>query len=211
MNSIWANLRKHGVSYALGAMSVDSWLNSRRQLYQNRYMQASLEAGMTREEALKKSAQLAEQTLENLKYNMRTINAKIEAAVIEKNNHATNITEVENQLKDTNILPQVKEELLQKLDYYRTCYRSAVQKNNEGIKEMNEICSIDQDISNSSFSELFNNFIDSYKEIIDTFSSEQLVILLNLIGYSTILMILTSISLLLMGDHLINYFELEKR
>jgi hypothetical protein len=37
------------------AMSVDSWINSRKQLYQDKFMQNALQEGLAREEAQAKA------------------------------------------------------------------------------------------------------------------------------------------------------------
>jgi hypothetical protein len=72
------------------------------------------------------------------------------------------------------------------------------------------------DIVKSDFSELFfklselyNNFTEIAQEYITNLSTEQMVILFNLCGYSLLMMLFTSISSLLIGNLLINYFEFE--
>ena len=42
-------------------------------------------------------------------------------------------------------------------------------------------------------------------------SSEQLVILFNLAGYVSLILVMTNITTLLIGDHLIKYFNLETK
>ena len=55
----------------------------------------------------------------------------------------------------------------------------------------------------------FNNLIDNYKEFLSSLSSEQMVIVFNILGYIMLLFTLTSITTLLIGDQLIKILELE--
>jgi len=63
----------------------------------------------------------------------------------------------------------------------------------------------------SGFSDLFYNLIDNFRDFISIFSSEQVVIIFNLFGYVILFEIMTTISTLLIGDHLINYLKLETK
>lgn len=69
------------------------------------------------------------------------------------------------------------------------------------------------DIFKSDLSEIFNNLTDIFKDYINalSLSSEQHVILINISGYVVLLMVLTDLTTLLIGDHLINYFKLETK
>ena len=69
----------------------------------------------------------------------------------------------------------------------------------------------DPNIVKSSFFDLFYNLTDSYRDYLSVLTSEQLVILFNLIGYVSLTMIMTSITILLIGDHLIKIFNLETK
>ena len=67
----------------------------------------------------------------------------------------------------------------------------------------------DPDVLKSDLSEYFTNLIEILKDYISILSSEQLVILFNLSGYVLLFMIFTSITILLIGNDLINYYQLE--
>jgi len=88
----------------------------------------------------------------------------------------------------------------------------AIQKQAEYTKELQSLSSsTDPNIFKSDFSEFFNNLADICNDYLSILSSEQMVILFNLSGYILLLMIFTSITNLLIGDQLINYFKLESK
>jgi hypothetical protein len=65
------------------------------------------------------------------------------------------------------------------------------------------------DIVKSDISNIFYNLVENYKEFLTTISSEQKVIILNIIGFMVVFFTLTNISTVLIGDYLINIFKLE--
>jgi hypothetical protein len=86
----------------------------------------------------------------------------------------------------------------------------AVKKQEICIKDIQSLSNTnDPNIVKSDLSELFNNFIDNYREFLSTLSSEQMVIVFNIIGYITLLFTLTSITNILIGDQLIKFLKLE--
>ena len=86
------------------------------------------------------------------------------------------------------------------------------QKKAEAVKEFQARSHPNNpDIAKSDISEIFNNWIDLFREHISILSSEQRVILFNLSGYLILFMLLTDLTSILIGDHLIQYFKLEKR
>lgn len=91
-------------------------------------------------------------------------------------------------------------------------HERALQKQNENIKELQTLSNTDDlEILKTGLSDLFYNLLDSYRDFLNILSSEQLVILFNLTGYVSLIMIMTNITTLLIGDQLINYFKLETK
>jgi hypothetical protein len=80
---------------------------------------------------------------------------------------------------------------------------------NLGLFEDRDPIESDPEIVNSDFSELYLKFIDTIKDYLNVLSSEQLVIVFNLCGYTILMMLLTSITTIVIGQDLINYFGLE--
>lgn len=96
------------------------------------------------------------------------------------------------------------------LEYYPALWTLAIKTPVEQVKELQTLSgSNDPEIFKSDFSELFNNLTEILRDYLSIFSSEQLAILFNLSGYMFIVMLLTTITLLLIGDDLINYFQVE--
>jgi hypothetical protein len=89
-------------------------------------------------------------------------------------------------------------------------FKSAVKQQEADIKEIQSLSTIeDPNIVKSDLSELFNNFIDNISNFLSTLTSEQLVIVFNLAGYTMLLSTLNSITIILLGDQIINWLKLE--
>ncbi len=58
-------------------------------------------------------------------------------------------------------------------------------------------------------SELFNNFIDNISNFLSTLTSDQLVMVFNITGYTMLLSTLNTITIILLGDQIINWLKLE--
>jgi hypothetical protein len=84
-----------------------------------------------------------------------------------------------------------------------------LKKQAQYTKELQDLGSNEPDIFKSDLSGFFMNIIDTYREYISIFSPEQIVILLNLFGYAILVMIVTSIVITIIGQDLINYYQLE--
>jgi hypothetical protein len=125
------------------------------------------------------------------------------------NYYIEKMSNLSNQINNTD--PK-NTELKTNYNLYKGMYEEAVKKQEAAIKEIQALSNTnDPDILKSDLSELFNNFIDNYRDFLSTLSSEQMVIVFNIIGYFTLLMILTSITTLLIGDQLINILKLETK
>jgi len=85
----------------------------------------------------------------------------------------------------------------------------ALKKQDESIKEIQALT--DPEIHNSSFAELFYNLIDSFRGYMDVLTSEQMVIIINLLGYVSLTRLMTSIAIVFMGDKIINFLKLETK
>jgi hypothetical protein len=89
-------------------------------------------------------------------------------------------------------------------------FKSAVKQQEADIKEIQSLSTIeDPNIVKSDLSELFNNFIDNISNFLSTLTSEQLVIVFNISGYTMLLSTLNSITIILLGDQIINWLKLE--
>jgi len=91
-------------------------------------------------------------------------------------------------------------------------YKNAIKQQELDIKELQTLSNInDPNIVKSDLADLFNNLIDNYKDFLSTLTSEQTVIVFNIIGYISLLITLTSITTILLGDKIINLLKLEIR
>ena len=77
---------------------------------------------------------------------------------------------------------------------------------------MNELCKyINDNVKKSDTFDWFNDLIEKYQSFLNNLSLDQIVALFNIICEIMILMALTSICILLIGDFLINKFNLDTR
>jgi hypothetical protein len=91
-------------------------------------------------------------------------------------------------------------------------YKNAIKQQELDIKELQTLSNInDPNIVKSDLADLFNNLIDNYKDFLSTLTSEQTVIVFNIIGYISLLITLSSITTILLGDKIINLLKLEIR
>jgi hypothetical protein len=89
---------------------------------------------------------------------------------------------------------------------------NAVKQQELDIKELQTLSNInDPNNVKSDLSDLFNSLIDNYKDFLNTLTSEQMVIVFNIIGYTSLLITLTSITYILLGDQIINLLKLESK
>jgi len=119
------------------------------------------------------------------------------------------ITRHSSELSSPNLSQERAVEINERIKYYTDMQDKALNKQDEYVKEVKYFTSDDEGIYKSDISDLFVNFVDSCRDYINILSSEQMVILFNLGGYVILAMIITSICLILIGQDLINYYELE--
>ena len=73
----------------------------------------------------------------------------------------------------------------------------------------NYVNEIQDSINRSDIFSFFFDFLEWYRNFVDQLNLEQLVAIFNLIGYGTLLSILISISIILLGDYLIDKLKLD--
>lgn len=87
-----------------------------------------------------------------------------------------------------------------------------VKLNKDKDEKMNELCKyINDNVKKSDTFDWFNDLIEKYQSFLNNLSLDQIVALFNIICEIMILMALTSICILLIGDFLINKFNLDTR
>lgn len=91
-------------------------------------------------------------------------------------------------------------------------FQKAEKEKESALKEVTELSEgLDIDITKSDLSELFNNLIENYRFFLSTLSSEQIVIVFNIIGYIALMSSLTTLVSLLIGDQIIKSLNLETK
>jgi hypothetical protein len=203
---IWEYIKKIAPGI-VEAMSVDSWYRSRQDLFRDQFLQEALQKGMTKEMALEEANRKSEEFIQMLKLKLTASSDRLNTSTNNANEWAKKIDDINTELtKD----PQNIELLKTKSDYYSDMFKSAVKQPEADIKEIQSLTTIeDPNIVKSDLSELFNNFIDNFRNFLSTLTSEQLVIVFNITGYIMLLTTLNSITSILLGDQLINWLKLE--
>ena len=214
---LWEIVKKHAVPTIAFGLSFDSFLNGRRESYRDKYTEEAIKSGSQREQALTEATRQAEIETSHLKVQLCATSERVESSTAEVNYYADKIQQLKAERTNGTITPTHinSNSSNSALDeFYNRMYREALQKQNNYIKELQEISNPNYpDIANSGFdfSELFYDLIDNYKDFMSVLTQEQLAILVNIWGLVIILMILNSITILLLGDQLIKIFKLKTR
>jgi intracellular sulfur oxidation DsrE/DsrF family protein len=191
----------------VGAMSVDSWYRSRQDLFRDKFLQEALQTGTTKEKALEEANRKSEEFIQTFKVKLTASSDRLNTSTNNVNELAKKIDNINQELTTE---PKNIELLKTKSNYYREMYQSAVKQQEADIKEIQSLSTIeDPNIVKSDLSELFNNFIDNISNFLSTLTSEQLVIVFNIMGYTMLLSTLNSITIILLGDQIINWLNLE--
>ena len=102
--------------------------------------------------------------------------------------------------------------ILQKIDYHKKTVESLERIKSDNIKEAQEVLDLVEGEGSVSQSGLFENvdyLLEQYRLFIASLSLDQIVIVYNLICFSAILMTISSLSLIFVGDYLIENLKLE--
>jgi len=177
--------------------------------------------GKSREEAMEFAKERAQNEAIELKKNFNIIADKLSGTSTNINSYSEQIKEINELLVSGNLSPEATESAKLNLIYYETLQNNALSRQAEIVKEMHNLSgspnlnsSPDLGESNSmivksDFSELFTSISDTVKDYLSVLTSEQLVIVFNLCGYTILIMLMTSITTIVIGQDLINYFKLE--
>ena len=188
-------------------MTFDAWLLARQNDFKAAYYKKAYEAGVASEQAAheaQKKSEVASKTLEN-KVSIATAN--LEESTNDLSKYSNEITKINTKIQNGEL---TLENAKSHLEYYQHMCTQAFQKQTEEVKELKNLSTSNEiDILKSNLSEYLFNLIDFLKDYISLLTSEQLVILFNLSGYLLLFMIFTTITILLIGNDLINYYELE--
>lgn len=205
---LWANLKKYAAPVILGSMTFDSWISSKKDSFKDKVLQEALQKGLTKEKALEEANNKAGETIQLLKEKLTATSDRLDNSINNVNNYFDKVVDLNKQLANN---PQNIEVIKSNLKYYEEMYKNALKQQELDIKEIHLLIINKPNIVKSDFSDLFNNLIDNYKEFLSTLTSEQMVIVFNILGYIMLLITLTSITTLLIGDQLINILKLEIR
>jgi ASC-1-like (ASCH) protein len=165
---------------------------------------------MIKEKALEEARNKAEEAVQMLKIKITATSDRLDTSINNVNNYSEKIANINKQLFNNTVNPKEIESLESNLKFYKQMYD--LKKQDLAIKEIQSLSNTnDPDIGKSDISDIFFNFIDNYRDFLSTLSSEQLVIVFNIIGYITLLFTLISITSILIGDQLINIFKLEAK
>jgi hypothetical protein len=165
---------------------------------------------MKNEEALEEANKKAEEIIQMLNTKLAASTDRLDNCVKNVMDYSEKMDKITKQIINNTVDPKDIEALKSNLKLYKQMYDEAVKKQEIAINEVRSLSSTnDPNIVKSDLSDLFNNLIDNYREFLSTLSSEQMVIVFNLLGYIMLLFTLTSITTLLIGDQLIKNFKLD--
>jgi len=162
--------------------------------------------------ALEEANRKSEETIQMLKTKLIASSDRLDSSIKNVNDYSEKMSNISKEIINNSVDPKEIGALKSNFKFYKEMYDEGVKKQDTAIKEIQSLSNTnDPDIVKSDLSELFNNLIDNYREFLTTLSSEQMVIVFNISGYIMLLFTLTSITTLLIGDQLINFFKLETK
>jgi len=209
MRPLWEIIRKHAVPAALAYVTFDSWLASKRASYTERCLEEAKRDGLNAEQAADQVKTKTDAFVNRLQNRAEVTSTNLHETTEEIKRCKAGITRHSSELSSPNLSQERAVEINERIKYYTDMQDKALNKQDEYVKEVKYFTSDDEGIYKSDISDLFVNFVDSCRDYINILSSEQMVILFNLGGYVILAMIITSICLILIGQDLINYYELE--
>jgi len=185
--NIWRNLKKYALPTVMSCLTFDAWLTGRQNEFKTTYYERAYKSGVAKEQATTQAQAEAELATKTLESKIAVVsNTQVQKGEITQENAKSH------------------------LEYYQSLWSWSLQTEEGQVKELKVLStSKDPDILKSDLSEYIFNLIDLLKDYVSMLSSEQLVILFNLSGYILLFMIFTTIAILLIGNDLINYYELE--
>jgi DNA repair ATPase RecN len=175
---IWEQIKRVSPAIAMG-MSIDSFINSRRDLYKDRFIEEALKRGATQEQAAKDGLREATRYAQELRIKYFASGNRLETAASEVAHYAKKINDTTEQIKTENNQSEYTTTLLM---HYKKAQETALQNQSAAVKELQDLNNhtIDTEIFKSDLSEYFTNFIDTYREFLNTLTPEQLVVVVNI-------------------------------
>jgi hypothetical protein len=193
-------------------LTFDSWLESKRKAYSDKYLEEANKQGVGRERALQDTTDKVEHTLTMLQNKLKVVSDNLDDANAAVNRYSNEIIEISNKCASGKLSAQEVAKLKPQLEYNEYMHKGALQKQAEYTKELQNLSSSnDPNIFKSDLSELFNNLNDSFKEYLNIMSPEQMVILFNILGYIGLFLLLITITLISIGEDLIIYYDLQSK
>ena len=208
MKKTWEFLSKYVGPAILGAATMDSWYNGRLALIKDKFLHDALERGLSKEKALEEANRKAIEYFQMLKVKLTATSDRLSNSTNLIKDYGQKIADINKEIaKDPQNIDNIQQIRAQ---YYLDMYQQAVKQQEADIKEIQSLSTMDlTDILKSDLSELFNNFIDNINIFLSTLTSDQLVMVFNLTGYSMLLSTLNSITIILIGDQIIKWLKLE--
>jgi hypothetical protein len=185
-------------------------MNSRRTYFQDKLSEEAHQRGIDREIAAKQVQDQVEHTMTDLNNKVPIVTYKLIEVTTNAKQYSEEILKCASELVKPDLSPQATASCKSHLSYYEYKFKKATQEQGQLAKELQTLTSTnDPNIIRSDLSEYLFNLVDYIKEYMNNLSSEQMVIIFNLSGYTLLFMIMTSITLMIIGQELINSYQLE--
>jgi hypothetical protein len=197
-------LKKYVIPSVLTTISIDSY---RRQVLGNSQELSKLESD--KNEVI--------QEIQNKLWSDKVVNMEFKTKLEASSSRLTEVEEnlktfknkldvVNSKLSNNNFTNgETKEFLVTNQKYLNNELNKLEEAKNSSVKELQDI------INNSDISSYISDFLDKYRNFVSLLDLDQLVALINIFGYIMILFTLFSITVVLIGDYLIDNFKLEIR
>lgn len=224
-------LKKYIIPGALAGMSADSWYNSRFGSKSETVLSVERDEARTKFNKAQEEISNALNKLQD--YRNHDLILRSKAYSISEGNHSiktklNEVNELKSKLMESGLSDTPKSELqLQLISKYNECFRMVKEHTDSMIDFTNEVKKettpnnlnntldsselVSTDIKESNILGYLSEIKDNINSELANLSSEQLGCLTNLLGFIMILGGIYTITLILFGEYIINYFKLDER
>jgi hypothetical protein len=204
-------IKKYGTATLVTAITFDSY---RRQVYSHKLDIKKISEANRQLMQQKSDALMASEIQnENIKNHITSETTRLSEISKIKIDHSNKLETFNDILKSNNFPDGITKE---NISTHKTYLQQEIAKLDTQIKE--GIIKMNDYIENVGKNDLFSlrggwiyDLLENYQNFLSTLNTDQIVAIINLLGFGMILMTLFNIGVLILGDVIINKFKLESK
>lgn len=208
MKNIWDVLRKHMVPGAIVFITFESYLSSKTTLRKQ-----AEQLDLTKQELANLKAEQLKNTMVDAvnEAKVSSLSSRVSESYLDLNNWKTQIANANFKIKNHQFEAGENAEIIKRdLMFYQENANFIQKTLNTRSKELSRSALIES-INKQDLFDFIWEFIEKYRFYLETLSLDKKVAIINIMGYIITLNALISIVLILAGNYLILYFNLETK